>query len=176
LARELGLEEQTALTLVDLGRAYAGLGQIAQSRAALSEARGRWQALGNPPMLAETINDAAATEYFTGRYAEALALLDESYAISTAAANAWGQAYNLMLRSFIFLEQGAFQKALQTIESSLELAVAGGFIAPLVQVRSALGLLLANLGQFERAKTELREVHQLLGDQPSPVLTALLAI
>jgi hypothetical protein len=176
IARELGRSEQIALTLVDIGRAYAGAGLMAQSRAALVEARQRWRSLGNQPMVAESLNDSAATDYFTGHYAEALALLDEAYEISTVAANAWGQAYSLMLRSFVYLEQGTLQKALETIDASLELAVAGGFLAPLIQVRDARGLLLANLGQFELAKSEVQAARRVAGDQPSPVLTDLLAI
>jgi len=175
LARELELSEQIALTLVDLGRAYAGAGMIAESRAALAEARERWRVLGNQPMLAESLTDAAATDYFTGHYAEALELLDEAYAVSTQAANAWGQAYSLMIRSLLLLEQGSLQKAFEAIDACLGLAVAGGFIAPLIQVRVALSLILAELGQFREAKAELQAARRVAGDQPSPVLTMLLA-
>ena len=176
LARDLGLREQTALFLVDIGRAYAPAGQIQQSRAAQDEARGLWRSLGNQPMLAESLNDAAATEYFMGDFGRASALLDEAYAVSAATGNAWGQAYNLMLRSFVYLEQGAVQLALGTMEACLNLAVEGGFVAPLVEMRAALGLVFAQLGQFDRAKTEIQAARRGLGDQASPALTALLAI
>jgi tetratricopeptide (TPR) repeat protein len=176
IARELGLREQYALILVDIGRAYAAAGLLQQSLTALDEARELWGALGNQPMLAESLNDGAATHYYLGDSEGALSLLDEANAVSTAVGNAWGQAYSLMLRCFIFLDLGRLQPALETIEACLNLASEGGFVAPLVQVGSAFGLLLANLGQFGRAKAQLRAARQVLGDAVAPLAASLLAM
>ncbi len=176
LARELGLRELCALTLTDIGRAYQGAGQIQQSLSALDEARQLWRALGNPHLLAESLNDAAATHYYVGNYDPALALLDEAYAVSAPVSNAWGQAYSLMLKSFILLELGSFQTAMEAMEACLRLATEGGFVAPSVQTRGALGLLFAALGQFEQAYLNTQAARQTLAGQITPVQTSLMAI
>jgi tetratricopeptide (TPR) repeat protein len=118
----------------------------------------------------------AGTKFYMGEYEQILPLLEEAYAVSTAAGNAWGQAYTLMLRGVVFLELGALQQALDTIATCLNLAVAGGFAAPLVEMRAVLGFLLVSMGQFDQADREIQAALETLGGQPSPQMTSLLTI
>ena len=74
LARQLNLQEQIALTLNDLARAYSGSGRRRMGLEALEEARQIWRSRENLPMLAENLSSSASISMIGGEYDRALAL------------------------------------------------------------------------------------------------------
>ena len=101
LARELGLAEETAYLLNDLGEALGSLGRMEEARAMMGEAVAHWRALGNEPMLADGLTGLANWTGFGGDLTGARASAEEANAINTRIGNPWGQAYSGAVRSLI---------------------------------------------------------------------------
>ena len=177
LARELDLREQVGYVLSDLSRAYLGLGDIAASRQAAEEARPLWEAEGNLPMLAETLSNLGSSYFFTGDYAEALTHLREAQSIARAIGNAWGQAYSLMLQSFLLMDQGRVTECQRSAAECLRLSAEGGLAGPQVSVKTSLALLYSYLGQPERglalAQEAVSVVEAYVGGQRAEAFSVL---
>ena len=152
IARELGLREQMAFTLNDLGlHGYAEIGHPQRGLEAMKEARDLWQSLNNHPMLADTLSNMAVMHCTLGNYAEACEFGNQARQISETIGNLWGQSYSRFVRGEIELEYGEISNALTTMKDCIQLAQQAGFTAPLVWVRTALGMAYADLGQVEQA-------------------------
>jgi tetratricopeptide (TPR) repeat protein len=155
LARELEQPDLLALTLTDISRLYAGIGQSQEAFAVLAEAAGLWRRLGNLPMLAETHHNTAALHFMRGEYALALRVLDEGLSISTSIGNAWGQGYNLLLRAHILLDRGDYEDAIRVTRQALAASQEGGFVIATVG-HALVGLAHALLGRLPEAEAHLR--------------------
>ncbi|PZC48906.1 MAG: putative ATPase/Adenylate cyclase, class 3 [Chloroflexi bacterium] len=90
IARELNLREQLALTLSDLGQAYAGVGQVALGRSCLEDARSVWRELGNLPLLANNLSVSSVHAMMAGDFEEALRYGLEAREICESIGNIWG--------------------------------------------------------------------------------------
>jgi tetratricopeptide (TPR) repeat protein len=150
LARALDLRDLTALILNDLGRAHLAIGNVPAARAAGEEARRLWQAEGNLQMLAETVSTLANSYFFSGNYQAAQALLQESQTLARDTGDAWGQAYSLMLQTFINLEQGRVDEAFASADECLRLSVQAGFFYPQITVPAIKALVYSLLGDPAR--------------------------
>jgi adenylate cyclase len=95
LARTLGLREQMAFTLNDLGsQCYFINGSFNQARLALQEANGLWRELNNLPMLANSLASSCAVCFYMGEYDQALTLSEEAFEINQSINNLWGQSHS----------------------------------------------------------------------------------
>jgi class 3 adenylate cyclase/tetratricopeptide (TPR) repeat protein len=160
LARELGLREQIAQTLTDLGRfRYMTHGLGEQAKAPLQEASEMWRDLGNLPMLADSLGSAAAAHYFSGEYEQAIAVSDEALRISQSINNTWGQSFSQWIVGRAFWERGEPSRAIAVMQESIRLSELASFSVPQVYTRADLADLYGYLGAvklgFETAQRAL---------------------
>ena len=87
IARQLGLREQTAYTLSDLGWAHAGVSKLEQGTSMLSEARDLWTELGNLPMLSNNLSVASWLAYMSAEYEVSISNSIEALEISRSIDN-----------------------------------------------------------------------------------------
>jgi DNA-binding SARP family transcriptional activator len=108
IARRIGLSEQLAMSLNDLGsHCYATAGQLALAQEVLAEARDLWQKQENLPMLADNLAVAAEIDAWTGHYDRALRSGQEALRISQAIENLWGQSHSQYRLGWVHWERGA---------------------------------------------------------------------
>lgn len=169
LARKLDLREQLAFTLHDIFYAYAGLGQWAQARTALAEARDRWQRLGNLPMLAEAHMRLHWTYLVTGDYEEALTHAAEANRLGVESHNLDAQALSHFMIGFVYWERGQIEQALTTMEEDIALAETVNSLTPLTGTQADLGLLYGELGDVARG-LELAERARITAEEQLPIL------
>jgi ATP/maltotriose-dependent transcriptional regulator MalT len=89
--------------------------------------------------------------FISGEFDAALALTHESYELSRSIGNAWGQAYSMMMTSIVAIERGDLQAAIDGMEEALQVSIEGGFLAPAIEMRSALAYAFALLGFADQA-------------------------
>jgi tetratricopeptide (TPR) repeat protein len=152
IARELNLVEQTAFTLHDLYVALIYLGDFEHARAARVEARTLWQALGNQPMLAESVSGLALMEFLLGHFDQALSQAQEGFQISQAIGNLGGQGFSGYILGLIYLERGESARAFQSLHDAIPITEFGGLEGNGVSPLATLGLLYATLGDPDRAR------------------------
>ncbi len=157
LARELGLAEETAYLLNDLGEALGSLGHMAQARDMMGEAVQRWRELGNEPMLADGLTGLANWTGFGGDLPGARARADEAYAITMRIGSPWGQAYSGAVRGLIRALQGEIGAGVEALRTAIGRAEDAGFIGGQVLARSFLSQILFGAGALDEAASAAEE-------------------
>jgi tetratricopeptide (TPR) repeat protein len=156
LARELELAEQIALTLNDLIHVYGALHAWSEQAAAADEASRRWRALGNLPMLADSLSTGAMYIALSGQLDVAERWAAEAYEISRRINNSWGEAYSLSQLSQLAWFRAEYETAIRQGEECLRQAHVAGYIVALALNRTELAQMFADLGQWTRAEAEAR--------------------
>src|SRR5574341_137546 len=158
IARELGEggREQLAFTLNDIARPYAALGQMERAFEVLAEARTLWQALGNLPMLADSLGSAADNRYLAGNYDLAIKFSEEALVVSRSIDNLWGQAYSQWIRAYAHWEHGEPDKIIEIFEEMIQYGEGIGFSLALSAMRNDLGWIYGSLGLVDRGLDHLR--------------------
>jgi len=156
LARELDAREQVAFALTDIWRPYAATGDLAAARTSLDEAGSTWRAIGNLPMLCETLASSATLSRLMGNDEEALALGREGRSVAESIGNLWGQAHATMSFFEVHLDRGEVGTAIDLMDEAIDMGERAGFLAPLVRTRSTLAVTYAYLGDPERARETSR--------------------
>jgi class 3 adenylate cyclase/tetratricopeptide (TPR) repeat protein len=151
LARELGLAEETAYLLNDLGEALGSLGRMDEARAMMGEAVAHWRELGNEPMLADGLTGLANWTAFGGDLPGARASAEEANAINTRIGNPWGQAYSGAVRALIRSLQGEIGAGVEGLRTAIEKAQEAGFMGGQVLARAFLSQVLLVIGATEEA-------------------------
>lgn len=151
LAREHGLKEQLAFALNDLYLPYIVLGRYAAAPQLLAEAEQLWRALGNRPMLADTLGNTASYAIGQGNFARALTLAEEVVAVSQPIGNVWGIVYGYWLMGRVLEHWGEWQRSIEVFTAAQQLADSGGLLEAQIFVRTELGMIWGVLGQFEVA-------------------------
>jgi tetratricopeptide (TPR) repeat protein len=82
---------------------------------------------------------------------KSIALSDESYEISVAIDNLWGQSYSRMFAGILYWQLGRPDKAIEMMEQCVRLGAEAGFLPSQLYVASVLALTYAYLGDFDRA-------------------------
>lgn len=155
LARELGLREQAAYTLNDMGYILQMLGDQARMLEVNAEATATWRELGNQAMLADSLAAALWSHYALGNFVQALAASDEAHAISVRIGNVWGQSFSRMLVGLVHMEMGNLDRALTAMDESLEKAEEAGFPVPGIMVPPQQAMLMTLLGDYDGAREVL---------------------
>jgi class 3 adenylate cyclase/tetratricopeptide (TPR) repeat protein len=119
LARELGLREQLARPLQDLGLAYLSSGLLAKADEVLAEARSILEATRNLPMQAENLANAALIRGMTADFKGAIDYFEESYRIAQSIDNAWGLVNARTFSGMIYLALGEVDRTIQTVQSMI---------------------------------------------------------
>jgi tetratricopeptide (TPR) repeat protein len=151
LARELGLAEETAYLLNDLGEALGSLGHMAEAKAMMGEAVAHWRELGNEPMLADGLTGYANWTAFGGDLPGARVLAEEALAINTRIGNPWGQAYSGSIRGLIRALQGEIGAGVEGLRTGIDKAKAAGFVGGQVLARAMLSEILLGIGATDEA-------------------------
>jgi tetratricopeptide (TPR) repeat protein len=149
VAREYHLREQLAFILNDMTHIYMSSGRPQPGWVALRESAALWRELGNQPMLADSLGNAALYLSMAGQYDEAMSASDEAFAVSQAIHNTWGQSYS---RSFVgraYWDRGEIGRAIEIMETAIHYGELSGFIVAQIQTRSNLAELYGALGAVE---------------------------
>ena len=153
IAREHNLREQMAFTMNDLvTHGYLDAGDILQARQMAEEVPKLWAELGNKPMLADSYSSAAIVYFLLGEYDQALRIAGEARTVSEAIGNRWGQSYSRWIVGDIYRDYGELGQAVETMEQSIELGEACGFVGAAAGVGSDLAFLLGMLGRLDEAR------------------------
>lgn len=145
LARQLGLAEQLAHALQDLGLPYMGTGRLDDAQRTLAEAAALWREQVNYPMLGESLANSVLHRLLVGSFDEGEAFARQSFEISDRIDNAWGKVNSRVFVALIYLARGKFGEALHMLPALIQDAEAighPGFIlgwVQLAQVYQALG-------------------------------------
>jgi len=150
-ARESGDREQLAFVLNDLCRLFTTRGEFKKAHVAIQEARELWRGMNNQVMLADSFGSQAEAHFNAGEFKLAVKCCEQALQITEKIDNQWGQSYDQMLMSFIYLETGRLGAGIQLAEKSIRLADAAGLMAGSLWFRSELGLVYAYCGNFEKA-------------------------
>lgn len=161
LARQLGLREQLAFSLNDIGRSYMAVGLIERADEAGMEANALWRELGNQPMLADNLVGMAENATMLGNYDRVLELTAEADRINRAINNRWGQSYSGMTRAYVNIERGEVSEAITTVKEAGAQAQAGGFSFSIVGSETILASIYASLGASGQALELLRHISTL---------------
>ena len=157
ISRDLGLREQTALTLNDLSRPYMTLRQFDRAHAAIQEALEYFRETNNQPMMADCLGRFAAMNLALGRFDELLHAAQSAQKISASIGNLWGQSFSRMFAGLVYFERGEISSAIETMRECVRFAEQSGFSIPQVQICSELASLYGAMGDvtqgIERAKT-----------------------
>lgn len=165
LARKLKEPEQLAFTLHDIFYAYAGVGQWAEARSALYEARDLWQKLDNLPMLSEALMRLHWAYLVTGDYDQATELAEEAYRLGMESHNVDAQALSHFMVGFIHWERGEIEQAISIMEDDLAIAETVNSLTPLVGTRADLALLYGELGDVARGLALAEQARQVAEEQ-----------
>ncbi|MBK7218489.1 MAG: AAA family ATPase [Candidatus Promineofilum sp.] len=157
LARELGLAEETAYLLNDLGEALGSLGHMEEAREMMGEAVQHWRELGNEPMLADGLTGLANWTAFGGDLPGGRAAADEAYAVNVRIGNPWGQAYSGAVRGLIRSLQGEIGAGVEGLQTAIEKAQEAGFVGGQVLARAFLSQILLGVGAIDEATVAAEE-------------------
>ncbi len=156
LARELGLREELAYLLNDMSDIYATAGNYAEAMRALIEAQSLWEALGNEPMLADSLSSGAIWESIYGDLPASLERTTQSIQISRRLGNVWGEAYGRGVHGMGLAMAGEFGEAMAELEQAIRLAEKAGFMGGRVICLAYLSRIYLDLGEVESAKEMAR--------------------
>lgn len=168
IARQRGLDEQTAYLLNDLALPCVYAGEPERGEALNLEARHMWRAMNNLPMVADNLSYAAMIYIALARYDEAIAAAQEAYQISSSIGNVWGQSFSQSWVGQAYRSLGHITDAVAAMENAIRLAVSG-FQAPLAFTRADLGCLYGDLGMIARG-IELAEIAYAVAVPQSEVM------
>lgn len=157
IARELGLAEQQAYTLRDLGAVYAGNGDLARALRALHEAENLFRAASNLPMLADTLTFAATCHFMRGDFDTALKQSSLGYEINRETGDGWGQMYSSLSQFAVHWERGNIGEAIAVLERSVHQGEQTAFGYLLSLNAALLAWIYASLGALDRAREYYRQ-------------------
>ena len=126
LAREFDNREQLAFVLNDLCRLYTCRGEFEKAYEVIQEARELWRTLDHQVMLADSFGSEAEARFNAGEFEQALKCSQDALLITEKIENLWGQSYDRMLMSFVYLEIGQLGMGIRLAEQSIQLADAAG--------------------------------------------------
>ncbi|MBE7472930.1 MAG: AAA family ATPase [Anaerolineales bacterium] len=121
LSRQLGLQDQVAVTLNDLQSIYVALAQLEPAKAVAQEARALFREAGNLPMLAGSYVQSGFIHYILGEFDEALSLMAECQTIAESISNLHVLGGVADIRGKVHLEQGEFGRAIREMGAALQI-------------------------------------------------------
>lgn len=157
IAREFGLREQLAYTLNDMYQTLIALRRFKEGESVSDEARKLWKELGNVPMLADSLSNAAEIHWIRGQSRRAVVLADEALTISQSIGNLWGQAYGHMVGGFARIELGELGDGLTSLQQAARLGGMSGFVIAEIAGRVMPAMALMQLGALSRAEELAQE-------------------
>ncbi len=151
IAHDHDLPERAAYAQHDLARSYMAAGRTEEAWRAELEAYERWEALGNLPMLADSLGTLADGALLLGNLDLALGYGEEGVALSQQIGSDWGEAYNLSTLGMVYIERGDVSRGLEAIRRAMELADRANFIAVDTNASALMAFTYATFGELETA-------------------------
>ncbi len=147
IAREDGLTEQQALTQMDLGLAYGGIGEWTRGVRSFEEACNIWRSLDDRPMLANNLSNSSIPYLAVGDLDSALAVSEEARQISLAIGNEWGIISSALIGSFVNWERGRAGPAISRLAAlRTETGDSPGLAVPLAFADGIISWIAGALG------------------------------
>lgn len=150
LARQLNDAEQLGFALNDSARVYQGVGAFEKALTSFAEAREIWKQQANQVMLADNLSASAVTNFFAGNYDEALSLADQAWEVSKQTDNQWGQSYSRVAATFVYLDRGLPNLAIQAASENIRAGELGGLMASTIAMRPMLAWIYGIYGDTRR--------------------------
>jgi predicted ATPase len=151
IARENGLEEETAFALHDLSRAYSQSAQLEKAIRSNKEARAHWKELGNSEMLADNLTSSSFMVSLQGEIEQGIKLAEAGLELSRQNGNFWGQGYSLMGLGLLRSEFGDIEGGFEAFEEGAGLADRADFTGAGMFVHAVMAWLLLRFGSMEGA-------------------------
>ncbi len=101
-------------------------------------------------MLADSFGSEAEARFQSGQHAKALELLYQGLDLSEKTENLWGKAYNRMLISFVYFDQGEIGRAIRLSNEAISEGDRGGLVATSTSHRAELGWFYGYYGDIEK--------------------------
>jgi len=158
LARELGLEEQVALSGQDLARSLGARGQLPESLPLLDAAIDYWRRVSNLPLLSDGLRIRSMSRFVLGDLDGAQADLEASLAIDETTRNAWGRAFSRAQLAGVLFDRGRLAEARSLFDDARAIADTTGIALLRILTRLGLASLLLHLGELEPARVLVDEV------------------
>ena len=155
------LRDLLGFILHDLFFVYLYLGMRENTESVLKEAVELLRAVGNLPLLAETMVFMCNVHLMTGRYDQALQMAAESRAVGDAGHHEYSQSYSFMLTGRIFMDRGEFGEALTMMTDAIVIGERAGNLGFSLFTRSDLAWGYAQLGAFQRALSMARRAQTI---------------
>ena len=143
------LRDLLGFILHDLFFVYFYLGLTDNAESVLHEAIRLLRAVGNLPLLAETLVFMCNLRLMTGRYDQALQLAAESRAVGDEGHHEYSQSYGYMLTGRILMDRGEFGDALPMMANAIVIGERAGNLGFTLFTRSDFAWGCAQLGAFE---------------------------
>ncbi len=157
IARELDLREQIAFTLHDLFYPCLFTRPMPEVLTAVQETQELWRALGNEPMLIDSLVHGNVVYHLMGEYDANLAQSAAALELAQRIGNVWGQSYVNMHSSYVHWERGEPARAFAAMRASIQLGAQVGFKAPRVFSGADWGWMLVQLGAAGAGLELIRE-------------------
>ena len=159
LAREHGLERQMAYSVLDLVPVYMSVGRTDDARKSVLDARSRFEALDDRPLLSQACRLSGTLYYMQGQLAEAEKEMQQSLEIERTIENRWGLLATEQALATIDFERGDIGKAVDRLEWALQEAIALGLGPMSMHVIAYLALVYALAGDWQRGLEILQQAH-----------------
>ncbi len=151
IARELGLGEQLAYALNDLGLIFIMTGRAEFAIDTYREAEKLWRELDNLPLLADTLTNLGYLGLNLRGPNAVMAALTEAEGIGDAIGNVWGQSYSRTIHSQALLMAARYDEAVSLAYTALVLARQAGFAIAQIMMPVTIAWADMDLGQPARA-------------------------
>ena len=149
LARQLGVRERIAFAMHDLFRGYSALGQFERAEELILGAQEYWRAIGNVPMLADSLTSLAEICIATGCAERGIAMAREAFQISQRIDNHWGLAYSSYVLCALYWDRGELDLALPLIQEILLPAGQAEYHFLFTPLMADLGMMYGTVGRVE---------------------------
>ena len=170
IAREMGLREQAAYTLSDLGWAYGGVSKLDLGASTLDEARKLWKELGNLPMLSNNLSVASLFAFLRAEYEVPVANSMEALEISRSIDNIWGQWSAASSLCLTYIEMGEYGKSIESTRLANSLSQQGGLVLQQSFGYCILAWAYASAGALDTGRPYYLEALEAdMGGLPAPL-------
>lgn len=173
LCRQHQLDQRLPYVLNDLAINLRLSGRQAEGQHHAEEARARFHAQKDLPMLADNFAQQAWSDYHQLRFADALHWVQECITLCRKIENGWNLSLALATRGLVQTMLGAWGDALNDLAESIRIGKAAGFAIAATLIPACLGALLRELGANDQANALHQEAYTAAQQQAPFTLAAI---
>ena len=161
IAKEIGLDEQAALSAQDVAQSLSATGRFPEARELLAESIAHWQRVGNLPLAANGLRARAELEWLVGDLAAARRTFEEALAIDERTGNLWGRVISRMGLGSILADVGELESGLALLEEGISIAEPSGLVILQLSVLATYAGMLLLAGEPGRARAHAERARGL---------------